>query len=106
MILFKKGVDARGLKTETIPAILVAHEAYREHDTDLVITSIVDGKHKRSSVHMYGFAIDIRSKNLPNEEVKQEVAGQIRMYLGDQYDVGLEYLGEDNEHIHIEFDPR
>jgi hypothetical protein len=96
MAKIKKSVKLLGLKSETILAILVAQEVYDDRGFKLVITSVVDGKHRINSLHYAGYAIDIR---LPPSNVS-EVVAELKEGLGDEFDVVLE-----SDHIHIEYQP-
>jgi hypothetical protein len=104
-IILKPGVRVRGLQPEMLLAIFVAEHEYSCNGQPLVITSIVDGEHSAKSLHYSGLAVDIRTKNLTEENQKQRVAGSIRAALGDCYEVILESIGKPNEHLHIELSP-
>lgn len=101
---FKEGVSLKNMSVHILLGLLTAEEIYRRRMLSLVVTSINDGKHKDGSKHYSGNAADIRTKgtgsarSLFNDLVKKLDP------LG--YDVLLEYEGEDNEHIHIEYDPK
>lgn len=68
-------------------------------------TSINDGKHSANSLHYSGMAVDMRSKHLTQEE-SRKVFFALRNDLGGDYDVLLEAENTDNEHLHIEYDPK
>ena len=101
MIKFKKGTRIAGVRTELILAILVAEGVYDEYDTDLVLTSVNDGRHSYTSLHYSGSAIDIRTRELPGANNIQAVGKAIRQGLSDEYDVVVE-----SDHIHIEYQPK
>jgi len=69
----------------------------------VVITSGVDGTHMRASKHYDGLALDIRSKGMFD---KKGTLQRLKTVLGSDFDVILEAEGKDNEHIHVEFDPK
>lgn len=73
--------------------------------TDCVITSASDGTHKIGSLHYQSKAIDIRSKPYP-PDVKQRLLQEMKHLFGIRYDILLEGEGTDNEHFHIEYDPK
>ena len=103
MIRIKRGVDLAGLRPEMILVLLNANELAKDQQVDLWVTSCLDGKHGRGSLHYVGLALDLRSKNLSDK------AGFLRdlgTALGRQYDVLLEAKGKRNEHIHVEFQPK
>lgn len=71
----------------------------------VVVTSLKDGKHSANSLHYSGMAVDIRSKHLTQEE-SRKVFFALKNDLGPDYDVLLESEGKENEHLHIEYDPK
>ena len=101
MIKFKIGTKVSGIRTELILAILVAEGVYNEHGTDLVLTSVNDGRHSYTSLHYSGSAVDIRTRNLPKDTNVQLIVGGIEKALSNEYDVVLE-----KDHIHIEYQPK
>ncbi len=96
----KPDVKVQGLRPEILLAIMVAKDAYKEAGTELVITSLVDGKHSETSLHYTGCAVDIRTRNLP-QNFRDYTQIRIRDALTRDYDVVLE-----KDHIHIEYQPR
>lgn len=101
MIVFKHGTKISGIRSELILAILVADGIYDKYETDLVLTSVNDGKHSHASLHYSGSAMDIRTRDLPEEDSVQKVAEEIRQALSNEYDVVVEL-----NHIHIEYQPK
>lgn len=80
---------------------------------ELVITSIEDGKHAPNSRHYRGEAIDIRSKNFLNRDLKRRFRSELESALnhhplvtakgvGDNFRVLLEVEGTPNEHFHVQ----
>lgn len=67
-----------------------------------ITDTIGNGKHKLWSLHYSFRAADIGSKEHVN---KQEIVEALKKELGKSYQVLLENLGTDNEHIHAEYDP-
>jgi cellulose biosynthesis protein BcsQ len=111
MIKFKWGVVIDGIKQETISAMAIVHEEYQDFtynlfkgSRDLVVTSVLDGKHKTGSKHYEGHAFDIRTWNTDTNGVqwsmerKELFAKLLRKALGEDYDVIVE-----DTHIHVEF---
>ena len=99
--MIKPGVKAKGLQPEILLAIQEAREVYRGlADADLIVTSLLDGRHSTNSLHYKGLAVDLRTRHL-DETDRAAVAKAIRSALGDEYDVVLE-----RTHIHVEFDPK
>jgi hypothetical protein len=74
---------------------------YREYI--VTVTSECDGKHGKNSLHEYGLAFDVRTRDLP-EEVVQEWVFRIATMLGYGFDVIWEQ--GNGQHIHIEYDIR
>ena len=106
MIQVKEGVIFKALKPQ-IYIILPALDAiFDKVNRNCVITSAADGTHKQGSFHYKDLALDLRSHDLPNEQVKLEVLQALKDALGENYDMILENLGNPSEHFHIEFDPK
>ena len=89
----KSGVSLAGLQPCMREAIIAANKVMRSHSVPLVITSGTDGCHSAGSLHYYGYAIDIRTRQLSDvtgahKELKAMLPG---------FDVILE-----RTHIHIE----
>lgn len=100
MLLIKSGVKLTGLKPEILLGILVVREVFREHNINMVITSCMDGKHKVGSLHYKGYAVDIRTRNIP-DAIVPVIINTCRINLGSEYDLVLE-----KDHIHLEFDSK
>ena len=71
----------------------------------VVVTSLKDGKHSVNSLHYSGLDVDIRSKHLTREE-SRKVFFALKNDLGIDFDVLLENEGTENEHLHVESDPK
>ena len=71
----------------------------------VTVTSMKDGKHSVNSLHYSGMAVDIRSKHLSQED-SRKVFFALRNDLGPDFDVLLENEGKENEHYHVESDPK
>jgi hypothetical protein len=75
--------------------------------SEVVITSGNDGKHQPHSLHYENAAIDIRTKNFPDERAKTAFLNALRDELGEEdYDFLYEQPGKPGEHLHVEYDPR
>lgn len=96
----KPGVNLAGIQPQMTIALQVADEVYTAHGHVLTVTSANDSQHMVGSLHYSGFAVDLRTKDLPAAEIP-EIAQEIRSRLGAQFDVILE-----SDHIHVEYDPK
>lgn len=96
----KRGVSIAGIQPETVVALLVAEGVFGHHKATLTVTSCTDSKHGRASLHYVGFAIDLRTRDIP-QGVVGDIAEDLRNFLGDQYDVVRE-----DTHLHVEFQPK
>lgn len=98
--MIKAGVNVTGIKPEIVLAVIMAQAIYARHGAGLVITSALDGKHSRGSLHYSGNAIDLRTRHVSRDDA-ETIADELRAALGAQYDVVLE-----KDHIHVEFQPK
>jgi hypothetical protein len=103
---FKQGVKLAGVKPEIIIAIFRLDSLFKSLNIPLIITSLTDGKHSVNSLHYKGLAVDLRTKHIQDVEVKKSLVNEIKSALGEEFDVVLENLGKEQEHIHVEFDPK
>jgi hypothetical protein len=99
---FKGGVK---LQPEILLAIMIADGVYASCGVrDLMITSLLDGVHSTNSLHYKGLAVDLRTKGTG---LAQRLFDGVRKALPSTlYDVILENKDQENEHIHIEYDPK
>lgn len=97
------GVRIRGIAPELVLALVVADQVYSEvAQENLVVTSVNDSEHSRTSLHYMGCAADLRTNNIAAGR-RPIVADTLRRRLeplGD-FDVVLE-----KDHIHLEFQPK
>lgn len=97
----KKGAETRELKEEIrekLWRIAMICKLYNGINYVMTITSGNDGIHKKDSKHYENNAIDIRTRDMGN---RYKTFKEIQRDLGKNYDVILE-----NDHIHIEYDPK
>ena len=100
--MIKTGVNVRGIQPEILLARIVAGEIFARYGADAIITSGLEGKHKKTSKHYKGQAIDLRVRHI-DRRLWPVVTEALKKALGPQYDVILEGR---KLHIHIEFDPK
>lgn len=98
----KAGVRLADLCPQMVLAAVIIDGIYG--DVECVITSANDSKHGDASWHYKGRALDFRTKTYAGD--KQALRDEIKAALGQDFDVVLEALGEDNEHLHVEWDPK
>lgn len=100
----KAGVKLDALTPQIVLAAIIVQECYRERGGKTTITSANDGVHSTLSLHYSGKALDFRTKNFAGN--KRALILDIKERLGDDFDVLLEEEGQENEHLHIEWDIR
>lgn len=94
-----QGARIRGLRSEILFAICVVDEIFAQYGVEAVITSGIDGKHSRGSIHYSGGAVDLRSRDFADGDAERAVA-KVKDALGPDFDVILEH-----NHIHMEYQP-
>lgn len=97
---FKPGINTTRVQPELNLGLFVADGVWRGHGHELVITSLNDGKHSRTSLHYAGQAVDLRTNYFSDPHL---VAADLRAALGENpdYDVVVE-----ETHIHFEWQPK
>lgn len=108
MIALKDNVRFKRFTPEIVRLFPIVEEVWSIYakDTVAVITSGNDSTHSKESYHYTDYAIDLRSKNL-SEEQKELIFLKLESELdGKGYDVILEGRGTENEHFHIEYNKR
>ena len=101
----KAGVKLLGLVPQASIAMTIVNGVYLTHGKDLVVTSGVEGQHKRRSAHVSGRAFDGRVNYLSDTEA-WKVWRACRRALGSEYDVVLEMKPYEKRHLHVEWDPK
>ena len=100
MRLKDNSVKIQGISPELLFGLIVADRVYENHGRELVITSLNDGKHSKTSLHYSGNAGDLRTYYFTIDETII-VRNEIKERLGNDYDVII-----DGDHIHLEFQPK
>ena len=97
----KEDVLMNGIKPELVLGLQLALTYFQDQGIeDMVITSIVDGRHGIGSLHYVGYAADLRIWAIPDDKLAEFTVG-LATHLGSEFDVVLE-----SDHIHIEFQPK
>lgn len=100
MFKIKKGVIINGIKPEMVTAILAAYSFCSDVSKDCVITSALDSKHSKTSLHYVGYALDFRTRDMNKSEQEMFKISMLGT-LSDEFDVVLE-----GNHLHCEFQPK
>ena len=101
-MIIKEGAKIAGLNIAMRPVLMVCEVVFNEHKVPFVITSGLEGTHSAESLHYYGYAIDVRTRNIPESGMLLSIVSRIRDVLAlksYRYQVVLE-----ENHIHIEYD--
>ena len=96
----KPGVKLLGIRPELLVAIMMVDSIYQKHGQELVITSVVDGIHKKASTHYVGNGFDARTRFFSEAE-KGVVAEEVcQAFEGTGF-----YLFIHSTHFHIGYKP-
>jgi len=101
MTKIKKGVKIKYLSSPMLKMLSDIDYVWDcQTSINPIVTSMFDGKHMRGSLHYKGLAVDIRSRNLTQQD-KDHIQAQLQAILGPDYDVVVEKI-----HFHVEYDPK
>lgn len=97
----KPGASLQGLQPVMRKVLLEADEVWQEngHPEGATITSGTDGVHSAGSVHYYGYAVDVRTRD-DAPAVVDGMARDLQRRLGPRYQVVVEPT-----HVHVEWWP-
>ncbi len=101
----KAGVSLKGVRWEMFQASIIVEYVMENFGAPCEITSGVEGKHKRLTLHKEGKALDYRTKYPQLNGRELELRDAVATALGVDYDVIMEHIGEPEEHLHVEYDP-
>jgi len=103
----KPGVDIQSCTEETKAAFHVMARVFAEHGQEMVITSGAEPYPRLpGSKHPEGNAVDLRSKHM-SISMKFSVLKSLRSHPELQdFDILLENIQQEQEHFHVERDPR
>ena len=96
----KSTVKLADLKPQIVLATVIASEVYRKFGQELVITSLDDSFHHPGSLHPSGYAFDLRTSYYMADQIPK-VLSALKQALTLDFDVIFE-----NDHFHIEYDPK
>lgn len=102
----KLGVDLRGMNPVWGIAFPIIKDIFLANNAACIVTSANDSTHGAQSLHYKGKALDLRMKHIRDDLAKLAIVKKVKESLGPQFDVVYESAGLDNEHLHIEFDPK
>lgn len=103
---FKAGINVVGIRPETVLAITLLAEVYKELNLRCCITEVLAQRgHSRASLHYAGAAFDVGIRHINGDlfdpGVVQRLQHEVQRRLGAQYEVIAE-----PDHIHVEFQPK
>jgi hypothetical protein len=98
-ILVKEGVVLREINPWFLSTCQRVMELGNLWNYSPTITSLFDGIHMKGSRHYQHLAMDLRSWDLPTSLSKKFHRDNLKLILGEGYDVILENEGHSNEHL-------
>lgn len=98
-------IGLQALKPQIVLALIIVDQVMQQYGQQAMITSINDATHSQTSLHYDGGAVDLRSKWFANPEAVLETCKQALGNIPD-IDIILEAAGTDNEHFHMEYQPK
>lgn len=104
MLQLKPGVHLAKLSPQMALAAIIVHSIYSRNNAICTITSANDSTHMVGSLHYSGNALDFRTKNYVSN--KAMLIEGIKESLGPDFDVIFEAEGTENEHAHVEYQPK
>lgn len=102
----KAGVRLGGIVPQLVMAALIVERVFQRYGVECVITSANDSKHSTESWHYKGRALDFRTKYDNLNGMEDDLRNDVKAALGDDFDVVMEAVGTENEHLHLEYDPK
>ncbi len=108
ILRYKKGVKVVGMRPELVLLLMAAKDAAGAMGLkELWVTSGVEGRHRRGSLHYIGHGLDLRTRGSTGRlkrwtpKFTEMFATKLRQGLTSEYDVVVE-----KNHIHGEFQPK
>ena len=101
----KSGVSLYGIRPEMVMVHNCVTSVFAKHGYPCVVTSGVGMKHSKRSLHYVGLALDYRTKHISDNQYKRAIVMSLQTVL-PCCDVVLEHVGQEEEHLHVEMDPK
>lgn len=95
----KEGVVTVGIQPITLDAVVCLALLFHQHNLSLVITEVTGGHHKVGSLHYRGYALDLRTRDVPPWQLPF-LLDAIRDALGLNW-----FVLQEKDHCHTEYDP-
>jgi hypothetical protein len=106
-MIFKAGVIANDVCPQVWYAVGVADSwRWQKGYGQATVAALRNGAHKVGSLHYQGRAVDIRTHDLTAGEREQFYDALRGKLFPIGFDVCLETDPPENEHLHIEYDPK
>lgn len=86
-------------------ALDLVEREFAKFGLDTVVTSANDATHSAHSLHYSGRALDFRTKHAAGV-MKGIYQATLKTLFPLGFDVIWEDQGKDNEHLHVEYDPK
>lgn len=111
----KYGVKLTGLTPQMALAAMVVKSVCDQFNVPCVVTSGNDSRHGDGSLHHCKSgkytdglcrALDFRTKYPTLDGKEQIFRDTVASRLGIEFDVVQEAVGTDDEHLHVEYDPK
>jgi hypothetical protein len=106
--MIKNGTQLYGVKPEMVMCDGIVKDVFKSYSVLCVRTSIVGKKHSRRSLHPVGYAVDYRTKHIKGVNriaTIEAIVEDLKKSL-PCCDIVFEDEGGEQEHIHVEFDPK
>ena len=100
MLRIKESVDLRNLQLVMTNALFTLADLFTARGYILTVTAGQDGVHMEGSLHYRGYAVDLRSRDIP-EDQRAGLLAAMKETLGPKFDIILE-----GDHFHVEYDPQ
>ena len=100
----KYGIKLAGLSSQMALGAFVVSDVFERLRAECTITSANDSTHSAHSLHYEGRAMDFRTHDFTGD--KAALLAAVKEALGENFDCVFEAAGTQNEHLHVEYDPK